>query len=148
VTGLGVDLSPAALAVAQRNAEALGVGARAELAEGGWECELAGLFDLVLSNPPYIPAADLAGLSVDVLGHDPHLALTPGPDGLAAYRAILAAHAGRVRPGGWIGLECGVGQADAVLALMAQAGLAERVVYPDLAGIPRAAFGRRPENVA
>ena len=143
-TGVGVDISAAALAVARRNAEALGLGSRAALVEGGWDAELAGTFDLVLSNPPYIPAADVPGLAVDVRAHDPHLALTPGADGLAAYRAILAVHAGRVRPGGWIGLECGVGQDEPVLGLMAQAGLDGRVVYPDLAGIERAAFGRRP----
>ena len=144
--GVGVDISAPALAVAMRNAEALGVSARAELVEGSWESELAGPFDLVLSNPPYIPAADMGGLALDVADHDPHLALTPGADGLAAYRALISFHAGRVRPGGWIGVECGIGQADDVLALMAGAGLAELATYADLAGIPRAAFGRRVEK--
>jgi release factor glutamine methyltransferase len=147
-SGVGVDISPAALGVAGRNAEALGVGARVELREGSWESELPGAFDLVLSNPPYIPAADMGGLALDVVSHDPHLALTPGPDGLAAYRAIVSHHAQRIVPGGWIGVECGIGQAGDVLALMASAGLSELVAYRDLAGIERAAFGRRPEKAA
>jgi len=148
VAGVGVDISPAALAVAERNAAALGVGARVRLMQGSWESEPAGGFDLVLSNPPYIPAGDMAGLALDVTGHDPHLALTPGEDGLAAYRAIIAFHAERVRPGGWIGVECGIEQADDVCALMAAAGLVSITTYADLAGISRAAFGRRPEKAA
>jgi release factor glutamine methyltransferase len=146
-TGVGVDVSPAALGVARRNADALGVGARAAWVQGSWESG-EGVFDLVLSNPPYIPAADMAGLALDVVNHDPHLALTPGPDGLAAYRAIVSHHANRIAPGGWIGVECGIGQAEDVLALMAGAGLTELAAYDDLAGIPRAAFGRRPQKAA
>jgi len=146
VTGMGVDISAAALAVAARNAEALGVEARVKLVQGGWESEAGGTVDLVLSNPPYIPADEMDALALDVIDHDPHLALTPGGDGLAAYRAIIACHAGRVRPGGWIGMECGMGQADDVCVLMAGVGLVEVAAYPDLAGIPRAAFGRRPQK--
>ena len=142
--GEGVDISAAALAVAARNAEALGVEARVALVEGGWEGAPAETVDLVLSNPPYIPAEQMGALSPEVIDHDPHLALTPGQDGLTAFRAIIAFHAGLVRPGGWIGLECGIGQADDVCALMAGAGLVELAAYVDLAGIPRAAFGRRP----
>ena len=144
VAGEGVDISAAALAVAARNAEALGVEARVALVQGGWESSPAETVDLVLSNPPYIPAEQMGALSPVVIEHDPHLALTPGRDGLEAYRAIIAFHAGLVRPGGWIGLECGIGQAEDVCALMAGAGLVELAAYPDLAGLPRAAFGRRP----
>jgi release factor glutamine methyltransferase len=104
VAGEGVDISAAALAVAARNAEALGVEARVALVQGGWESSPAETVDLVLSNPPYITADEMGALSRDVIDHDPHLALTPGRDGLAAYRAIIAFHARRVRPGGWIGL--------------------------------------------
>ena len=146
VAGEGVDISAAALAVAARNAEALGVEARVALVQGGWESSPAETVDLVLSNPPYITADEMGALSRDVIDHDPHLALTPGRDGLAAYRAIIAFHARRVRPGGWIGVECGAGQADDVCALMAEAGLVELAAYADLAGIPRAAFGRRPQK--
>lgn len=142
-TGVGLDISPAALAVARRNAEALGVSGRAAFVEGGWATALPGPFDLVLSNPPYIAQDEMAGLAVDVRAYDPHVALTPGGDGLDAYRAILAAMPGWLKPGGWIGFEFGAGQAEAVAALMEAAGLETIEVHRDLAGIQRAAFGRR-----
>lgn len=142
--GIGVDISPAALAVAGTNASAVGVGARTELVEGGWDAALNGRFDLVLSNPPYIPAVEMAGLAREVINHDPLLALTPGGDGLDPYRAILGRVSELLAPGGWIGFEFGMGQAAAVAGLMSAAGLELVAVRPDLAGIERAAFGRRP----
>lgn len=142
-TGVGVDISPAALAVARRNAEALGVSDRVRFVEGSWDTAGDEAFDLVLSNPPYIPEAEMAGLALDVVNHDPHVALTPGPDGLAAYRAIIAHHAGRLAPDGWMGFEVGRGQAGDVAEMMSAAGLADVAVLDDLAGIGRAAFGRR-----
>jgi release factor glutamine methyltransferase len=114
-----------------------------ELVEGSWDVE-SGMFDLVLSNPPYIQAADVPGLSLEVVDHDPHLALTPGEDGLAAYRAMFGRVDSLLRPGGWIGFEFGMGQAADVAGLMRGAGLDEIAVFHDLAGIARAAFGRRP----
>lgn len=143
-SGVGVDVSEAALAVARRNAEALGVAGRVELSPGSWERALPEGFDLVLSNPPYIPADEMRALARDVINHDPHLALTPGADGLAAYRAILAQTARIARPGGWIGFEFGMGQGEGVGQLMAEAGLENIALHDDLAGITRAAFGRRP----
>jgi release factor glutamine methyltransferase len=141
--GVGVDVSAAALAVAGMNADALGVAARVQFVEGGWDAELDGLFDVVLSNPPYIPAAEMEGLAREVVNHDPRLALTPGGDGLGPYREILARASHLIARGGWIGFEFGLGQAPDVTALMAQAGLEEVEVFRDLAGIERAAFGRR-----
>jgi release factor glutamine methyltransferase len=143
VQGVGVDISAAALGVAQMNAETLGVTPRAEMIEGGWDVNLAGAFDLVVSNPPYIPAVDMAGLAREVINHDPHLALTPGGDGLEPYRAILARTREVLASGGSIGFEFGLGQSLAVIDLMAQAGLEQVEVLRDLAGIERAAFGRR-----
>lgn len=142
--GVALDISPAALDVARRNADALGVADSATFLVGGWDSELPGPFDVVLSNPPYIPAADVPGLAVDVRQHDPHIALTPGGDGLEAYRVILAAMPRWLNPGGAIGFEFGIGQAGAVCALMSRAGLEAIEVFNDLAGIARAAFGRRP----
>lgn len=141
--GVGLDISPAALAVARRNAEALGVASRTTFIEGGWDSSLAGPFDLILSNPPYIPEADMAGLLVDVRAYDPHVALTPGGDGLGPYRAILGRVPDLMGPGGCIGFEFGIEQAEAVTMLMARAGLIDIEVHQDLAGIARAAFGRR-----
>lgn len=144
VIGVGVDISAAALGVARVNAEALGVGARAEMIEGGWDVELVDAFDMVLSNPPYIPAVEMGGLAREVVNHDPHLALTPGGDGLGPYRAIVARVSELLAPGGWIGFEFGLGQSLAVSDLMVRAGLEQVEVMRDLAGIERAAFGRRP----
>lgn len=143
-SGAGVDISPAALAVARRNADALGVGERAVLVEGGWETAFDAPFDLVLSNPPYIPEADMPALAREVVNHDPLVALTPGGDGLAPCRAILGRMGDLLKPGGWIGVEFGRGQADDVAAMMRSAGLEQVETAPDLSGIPRAAFGRRP----
>ncbi len=145
--GIGLDLSAAALAVARTNAAALGV-SRASLVEGSWDSPAiaaAGPFDLALSNPPYITAAELESVEPDVRAYDPHLALVGADaDGLGAYRAILAAMPSWLKPGGWIGVEFGQGQADAVARLMERAGLRTIEVQSDLAGIPRAAFGRSP----
>lgn len=142
-TGVGLDISPAALAVAHRNADALGVSKRATFIEAGWSGVAGGPFDLALSNPPYIPEADIAGLAKDVRNHDPHLALTPGGDGLDPYRMILSLMPGWLKPAGCIGLEFGIEQAADVTMLMRQAGLKDIEIYRDLAGIERAAFGRR-----
>lgn len=142
-TGVGVDLSPKALAVAQRNASGLNVADRVAFIEGSWDAPLDGGFDLVVSNPPYIPEVDIAGLAVDVREYDPRMALTPGGDGLGPYRAILAAMPGWLKPGGCIGFEFGIEQAASLTMLMRQAGLSEIAVHRDLAGIERAAFGRR-----
>jgi len=101
--GTGLDISSAALAVARSNAEALAVSERVSFVEGSWSDAPGGPFDLALSNPPYIPEADVAGLATDVRGYDPHIALTPGGDGLDPYRAILAAMPRWLKPGGCIG---------------------------------------------
>jgi release factor glutamine methyltransferase len=143
-SGAGLDISSAALAVARRNAEALDVASRAVFIEGGWDKVNGGPFDLVLSNPPYISDAEIAGLAGDVRDHDPRIALTPGGDGLGAYRAILDGMPGWLRPGGWIGFEFGLGQAREVSALMRSAGLEHVSVHTDLASRERAAFGRSP----
>ncbi len=142
-TGAGLDISGGALDVARANATALGVAGRARFIEGGWGDVSGGPFDLALSNPPYIPEADIAGLAKDVRGYDPRAALTPGGDGLDPYRLILGAMPGWLRPGGCIGFEFGIEQAAGVTMLMGQAGLVDIEVHRDLAGIERAAFGRR-----
>ncbi|MBC7769845.1 MAG: peptide chain release factor N(5)-glutamine methyltransferase, partial [Phycisphaerales bacterium] len=90
-TGVGVDVSDAALAVARRNAEKLGFAHRLELRAANW-CEgLDNIFDLVVSNPPYIPTAEIDGLEPEVARFEPRLALDGGADGLGAYRVIIAA---------------------------------------------------------
>lgn len=143
VTGVGVDLSAAALAVARANAESLQLGDRTEWREGSWGDGLEGGFDLVVSNPPYIPSSDIAGLQPEVSRFEPHLALDGGADGLDCYRIIAAELPRLLKPGGAFALEVGLGQADAVAALMEAEGLSTTEPRRDLAGIPRVILGAR-----
>ena len=136
-TGVGVDLSPAALAVARKNAEALGVAERSTWVESDWFAGVEGRFDLILSNPPYIAAEEMAGLSPEVRLHEPHLALTDGADGLSAYRAIVAGAGAHLAPGGRLMVEIGPTQGQAVAALFARAGLQAIRILPDFDGRDR-----------
>ncbi len=136
-TGLGIDLSDAALAMAAANAAAFGLGDRVRFRQGSWGEGVEGPFDLIVSNPPYIPTQDIAGLEPEVARHEPHLALDGGTDGLAAYRSLLP-HAKRLKAsGGRIVLELGIGQAEAVAEIARQAGLLPIGTARDLAGIDR-----------
>ena len=109
--GLGVDVSEEALAVARENAANLGLAGRAALMRGDWTAGLAPeSFDLVVSNPPYIPSGDIAALDPEVRDHEPRLALDGGADGLDAYRALAPAILAILRPGGFFAVEIGVGQ--------------------------------------
>jgi release factor glutamine methyltransferase len=136
--GLGVDLSQEACETAAGNAERNGVGARALFRQGDWIAGLSERFDLVVSNPPYIPAGDIAGLDVGVREHDPLRALDGGADGLVAYRALAAGLPPRIAPGGAVVLEIGAGQEADVVAIMAAVGLVHRGSRRDLGGHLRA----------
>ncbi len=142
--GLGVDVSPAALAVAQANAETLGLASRARFLESDWAASVEGRFDLIVANPPYISAVEMAELAPEVRAWEPHGALTPGGDGLAAYRAFLPQLAPLLPTGGRVLLEIGPTQADAVQALASRAGLVKLTVHADLDGRPRVVAGRAP----
>lgn len=142
--GVASDRSPAALHLARANAAAHGLADRAGFVACDFGAALAGGFDLVVSNPPYVASADIGTLAPEVRDHDPRLALDGGCDGLAAYRAI-AADAGRLLAAtGLLVLELGAGQAPAVAALLREAGLDPAEPVPDLAGIPRAIAARHP----
>ncbi|MDD3444301.1 MAG: HemK family protein methyltransferase, partial [Zavarzinia sp.] len=143
-SGIGVDRSAAAAAVARENMENLGLGARARIVEGDWTTGLSGAFDIVVSNPPYIPEADMARLAPEVRLFEPRMALTPGGDGLDAYRAILASVGPVAAPGAVIAFEVGIGQADAVTAMMTAAGYGPVAQRADLGGIARVVLGRAP----
>ncbi len=143
-TGLGVDLSPAALEVAAENAAALGVAARSEFAVSDWFSGVAGLFDLIVSNPPYIAEAEMAGLSPEVRGWEPEGALTPGGDGLAPYRVIAAEARTHLVPGGRIGFEIGPTQGAAVAGMLRAAGFEAVEIRPDLDGRDRTVLARAP----
>lgn len=139
-TGLGVDLSGAALAVARRNAAALGV--QAGFAQGSWFDPVQGRFDLIVSNPPYIAADEMPGLSPEVRLFEPHLALTPGGDGLDPYRIICAAAPDYLTDAGLLLVEIGPTQGPAVAGFFAAAGLVGIEILPDLDGRDRVVSGQ------
>lgn len=143
-SGLGTDISPAALAVAQGNAAAHGLGGRARFAVSDWFGAVPGQFDLIVSNPPYIADAEMAALSPEVRDHEPHLALTPGGDGLDAYRALARGAPARLQAGGRLLLEIGPTQGQAVAGLLAAQGFAAIRVLPDLDGRDRVVAARMP----
>jgi release factor glutamine methyltransferase len=142
-TGVGLDVSDDALAVARANAAALGLNERVEFHRGSWDAPVGDKFDVVLSNPPYIPSNDIAGLMPEVALHEPRLALDGGADGLDAYRAIIARLPELLRPGGAFAFEVGQGQAEAVRELANAADLSTQDPLMDLAGIPRVVAGNR-----
>jgi release factor glutamine methyltransferase len=135
--GVGVDLIPGAAALAASNAQALGMAERAAFFAGDWAGALAGQFDLVLSNPPYIRAADVAALMPEVARYEPVSALDGGVEGLEAYRKIIAALPALLTENGVAVLEIGVGQGPSVLELARMAGFAG-ATRQDLAGHERA----------
>lgn len=135
--GLGLDASPAAAALARRNASALGLADRALIAVGDWTGAAAGPIDLILANPPYIPHAEIARLAPEVRGYDPHGALDGGPDGLDPYRAILPAAADLLTPDGVAALELGAGQWRAVADIAEAVGLAVLACRRDASGVAR-----------
>lgn len=141
-TGVATDLSPEALDVARENAERAGVAKRLALLQGSWFEPVSGVFDIIVSNPPYIPEGDIAGLSPDVRNFDPVLALVGGADGLDPYRAISARAARHLAAGGHVLVEIGAGQARDVEAIFAEAGLGIMQRHRDLGGHLRClAFG-------
>lgn len=153
--GVGLDLAEEATVTARCNAERLGLAARVRFVAGSWEDSnrenlLAALplpgatatgFTAIISNPPYIPEAELATLEPEVRDYDPHLALSGGVDGLSAYRRLIPRLPSWLAAGGFVALEVGIGQAAAVAALLATAGFQRLAVRPDLAGIPRCVSG-------
>ena len=144
-TGLGVDQSSAALAVARKNATALGLGDRAALRDGDWLEDIDEPFDVILCNPPYIAADDIADLAPEVRLWEPMAALSPGADALAVYRRLAPDIEPRLADGGAAFFEVGAGQADAVNALLAGAGLAVDC-FADLDGRARVVRARRPRS--
>ena len=139
-TVAATDVSAAALGVARANAQRLALDI--EFIEGSWWRALPQRrFQLVLSNPPYIAGGDV---HLAALTHEPALALTPGGDGLGALRSIVAGAAAHLEPGGWLLLEHGFDQADAVQALLREHGFGSVQTRRDIAGLPRCSGGHRP----
>ena len=143
-TGTATDINLAALRTARGNAERSGLARRAHFVACNYASALAGDFDLVVSNPPYIPSNDIAGLDIEVRDHDPLRALDGGNDGLDAYRIIAPEAARLLHPGGMLVVEVGHDQSDTVAGLMTSAGLTlPRPPKTDLGGVRRAVIGQK-----
>jgi release factor glutamine methyltransferase len=141
--GVGVDISAAALDVAIANADRVGVADRAHFVQSRWTEAVEGAFDIVVSNPPYIPSSEIAQLAPEVARYEPVLALDGGADGLDAYRALFAAAPSVVAPGGFFAFEVGKGQFAAVAALACESGFVNLTKRDDLAGVRRVLSGQR-----
>ena len=142
--GVGTDISEAALRIARINAADLQLADRTGFVACDYAAALSDGFDLIVSNPPYIRSAEIAGLATEVRDHDPLAALDGGPDGLDAYRALIPQAARLLAPRGALVVEVGLGQSADIQALMTAAGLTlERPAKADLAGVQRAVAGRK-----
>ena len=130
--------------VAGQNAATAGVADRLVLPVSDWWADLGGTYDLIVSNPPYIAAGEMAGLAPEVRDHEPRGALTDGADGLSAYRAIAGGAPDHLSPGGRILVEIGPTQTTAVVAILRAGGLDVAAVHPDLAGRDRVVEARLP----
>ncbi len=135
--GTGIDLSREALLVAQENALRLGLRSRAQFKHGNWCAELAGPFDIIVSNPPYIPSATISTLAPEVAQFEPRLALDGGADGLDCYRTIISSLPAMLAPGGLAAFEVGAGQLQQVASIAEANGLQPEGIRKDLQGIPR-----------
>jgi release factor glutamine methyltransferase len=142
--GLGVDLNPGAVAVATANAERLGLAARARLKKGNWDQDLSEQFDIIISNPPYIPSGEIGGLQPEVAQFEPYLALDGGSDGLMAYRALAGVVQRVMKPSGFAAFEIGAGQGADVASVMQNAGLRHVASAHDLQAHERVLIFRKP----
>ncbi|MBE6452821.1 MAG: peptide chain release factor N(5)-glutamine methyltransferase [Alphaproteobacteria bacterium] len=142
INGVGVDKSPSALEIAQKNAEILGVAKRLKLYEADWFCEdflslVTEKFNIIVSNPPYISKQELSELDKEVILYDPIIALDGGEDGLESYRKISILAPNLLTEGGLIFLEVGENQADDVISVFEASGMHFHGIYKDLSGIKR-----------
>jgi release factor glutamine methyltransferase len=141
-TGLGIDISPAALTIAERNAKDLGLSKKVLFERGDWAKEVNGSFDLVVSNPPYISSPEMKGLMKGVVNFEPEGALHGGEDGLAPLRLIARDLPRLLSDQGLFLGEIGAGQDDLAKVILHNAGLKPNKSVPDLSGIPRCVAAR------
>ncbi|WP_426032097.1 peptide chain release factor N(5)-glutamine methyltransferase [Cypionkella sp. TWP1-2-1b2] len=147
-SGIGSDLSAKALDVAKENATTLNLATRAKFIQSDWCADIHGRFDLITSNPPYIAAAEMPNLSPDVLQWEPHAALTPGGDGLDAYRKIATQAPARLMAQGRLLLEIGPTQSAAVTALLHAQGMINIRTMQDLDGRDRVICAEKPQDAS
>ncbi len=147
-SAVATDLSADALATARVNAARHGVAGRIDFRYGDWFSPLGPFerFDVIVSNPPYVPHAEIAGLDLDVRAHDPHLALDGGPDGIDPYRVMARAAQDHLQPGGALIVEHGSGQSQTLMALLARHGFVAPSRHADLAGHDRVVVATRPDR--
>jgi release factor glutamine methyltransferase len=137
------DLSPDALGIARKNAERNGVAGRIDFLEGDLLAPLAGRsFQMIASNPPYVPLGDVDGLAVEVREYEPHAALFAGQDGLDVYRRLVPEAHAHLAAGGWLVMEIGYGQQAAIAGLLEGIGYSGIHFVADYQGIPRVACGQ------
>ncbi|MEO0693580.1 MAG: peptide chain release factor N(5)-glutamine methyltransferase [Pseudomonadota bacterium] len=141
--GVGTDISEQAVLVAGDNAAAHGVASRLILPVSDWWEDVGGTYDLIVSNPPYIAAVEMADLAPEVRKWDPEIALTDEGDGLSAYRAIAGGARDHLTRGGRLLVEIGPSQGAAVAALFQAAGLEDITIHPDMDGRDRVVVARR-----
>lgn len=150
--GIGIDKSADALQVAQQNAASLGIGNRCKLLMADWfepdfTSKIAEKFQLIISNPPYIPDADIGTLEEEVKNYDPYLALSGGQDGLSSYRKIAETAPLLLNDKGYIVLETGIGQTEDVKNIFMKNGFEYVKTVPDLAGIDRCLIFRKNDCI-
>jgi len=143
--GTAVDISAGALSVAKENAVSLDLQERVEFFQGSWLAPLdkQAQFDVIVSNPPYIPSKDMASLMADVRLYEPGSALDGGEDGLGPYRLIADQAPAFLAPGGLLAVEVGIHQAGDVMALFDAAGLVGTGKVKDLGGVERVVYGKK-----
>ncbi|MCR5856462.1 peptide chain release factor N(5)-glutamine methyltransferase [Mesorhizobium sp. J428] len=137
---VATDIAPGALETAKANAKALGLSERVEFVLSDWFGGVEGTFDLIVSNPPYIPSAEIASLAAEVRSFDPLRALDGGADGLGPYRIIARDAGGHLAPGGAVMVEIGAGQGPDVAGIFAERGFRQAGSRRDLGGHERALF--------
>jgi len=135
---IGADISAGALRTAQANAEALGLAERFQITQSDCFSAIMGKYDFIVSNPPYIPHGEIAGLSAEVRLYDPLCALDGGADGLDFYLILAAESAAHLKPGGMVAVEAGINQAADVIEIFAAHGFRHIATAKDLSGIDRA----------
>lgn len=146
VAVIATDVSRDALAIARANAVRHGVETRVDFREAAFAGDMVDTIDLIVTNPPYVADRDRDALSPDVRDYEPSLALFGGNDGLDVIRALMPHAARALRRGGWLVIEIGQGQAEAVEDIVRHAGFAWHGTRHDLAGIPRVVVARRPDD--
>lgn len=147
--GVGVDISPKSLLMAQKNAEQIGVSTRLKFIQADWfdrsfVQKTAQTFDLLVSNPPYIPTGDIQGLDPEVKNYDPYIALDGGADGLDSYRRIAELSVHLLKAGGYILLEAGIGQALDIAGIFQRQGFVLKQIVQDLSHIERCVILQKP----